>query len=37
MSDRLVERFQDAIVRKWVDFFVLHKKVESELISRRLP
>jgi len=34
---KLVERFQDDIVRKWVEFFVFHKRVEPELIPRRLP
>ena len=34
---KLVERFQDDIVQKWVEFFVLHKQVEPQLISRRLP
>ncbi|NNM79389.1 MAG: DUF4160 domain-containing protein [Gallionella sp.] len=24
------------IIAKWIDFFVLHKPVKSELISRRL-
>jgi hypothetical protein len=33
----LVERFRDDIVRKWVEFFVLHKRVEPESISERLP
>ena len=34
---KLVERFQDDIVRKWVEFFVLHKRVDPESIPRRLP
>ena len=34
---KLVERFQDDIVQKWVEFFVLHKQVEPQLIARRLP
>lgn len=34
---KLVERFRDDIVRKWVEFFVLHKRIEPELISGRLP
>ena len=33
---RLVERYQDDIVRKWVDFFVLHKRITPEVIGRRL-
>ena len=34
---KLVACFEDDIVRKWVDFFVLHKHVEPETISKRLP
>ncbi|NLN00905.1 MAG: DUF4160 domain-containing protein [Lentisphaerae bacterium] len=34
---KLVAHFQDDIVRKWVDFFVLHKHVAPEIIERRLP
>lgn len=34
---KLVEGFRDEIVGKWVDFFVLHKPVKPEVISRRLP
>lgn len=26
----------DEIITKWIDFFVLHKPVKSELITRRL-
>jgi hypothetical protein len=33
---RIVERFQDDIVCKWIEFFVLHKRVESKVIARRL-
>jgi len=32
----LVERYGDDIVRKWVDFFVLHKSVKAKQITRRL-
>jgi hypothetical protein len=34
---RIVEEFKDDIVHKWVDFFVLNKRIESRTISRRLP
>jgi hypothetical protein len=33
---RIVERFQDDIVCKWIDFFVLHKRIESKVITRKL-
>jgi len=32
----LVEHFADDIVQKWIDFFVLHKAVVSERITRRI-
>jgi len=32
----LVSRYADDIVSKWVDFFVLHKPVTPERITRRL-
>ena len=32
----IVEAKADDIVNKWIDFFVLHKSVKSETISRRL-
>ena len=32
----LVTRFADDIVRKWVEFFVLHNSVQPELITRRI-
>jgi len=32
----LVEHFSGEIVQKWIDFFVLHKTVTAESISRRL-
>ena len=33
---KVVERYADEIVRKWVDFFVMHKPVKPERITRRL-
>lgn len=32
----LVERYAMDIVQKWVDFFVLHKNIDTTLIARRL-
>lgn len=32
----LVERFAEEIVQKWIDYFVLHKPVPAETITRRL-
>ncbi len=32
----LVRRHSEEIVGKWVDYFVLHKAIKSEKISRRL-
>ena len=32
----LVSAYADDIVRKWVDYFVLHKPVTPERITRRL-
>jgi len=32
----LVSTYADEIVRKWVDFFVLHKPISTERITRRL-
>jgi hypothetical protein len=32
----LVGHFADDIVRKWIDYFVLHRKVQSEVITRRI-
>ena len=34
---KLVEHYHDDIVRKWIEYFVLHRRVEPEVISRRLP
>lgn len=32
----VVEEFAEEIVEKWIDYFVLHKPVPSEMISRKL-
>jgi hypothetical protein len=32
----LVSRRAEDIVRKWIEFFVHHRQIESETISRRL-
>ena len=32
----LVSAYADDIVRKWIDFFVLHKPITPERITRRL-
>ncbi len=32
----LVKNFSSEIVQKWVDFFVLHKSITPERITRRL-
>jgi hypothetical protein len=32
----LVDHYADDIVRKWVDYFVMHKSIEPERIDRRL-
>ena len=32
----LVEAYADDIVQKWVDYFVLHKSILSEKITRRI-
>ena len=32
----LVEAYADDIVQKWVDYFVLHKSIRSEKITRRI-
>lgn len=34
--EEIVEARADDIVAKWVDFFVLHKPIKSESITRRL-
>ncbi len=33
---KLVEMYRDDIVRKWVDFFVYNKPIESERITKKL-
>ena len=33
---KLVEVYRDDIVRKWVDFFVYNKVIESERITKKL-
>ena len=32
----LVHRRSDEIVRKWIDFFVHHRQIETEVITRKL-
>ena len=32
----LTQHFADEIVRKWIDYFVLHKPVPPEIITQRL-
>ena len=32
----LAEHFADDIVRKWIDYFVLHRPVQPERIDRRI-
>jgi hypothetical protein len=32
----LVENFREDIVKKWVDFFVYNKAVESKTITRKI-
>jgi hypothetical protein len=33
----VVEHFGDDIVAKWAEFFVLHRRIEPQVICRRLP
>lgn len=33
---KLVEFYRDDIVRKWVDFFVYNKAIESEIITKKI-
>jgi len=33
---KLVETYRDNIVRKWLDFFVYNKPIESERITKKL-
>jgi hypothetical protein len=32
----LVGRYADDIVRKWIDYFVLHRRVQAEVITQRI-
>jgi hypothetical protein len=32
----LVGHYADDIVRKWIDYFVLHRRVEAEVITRKI-
>jgi hypothetical protein len=32
----LVASHADDIVRKWIDYFVLHRRVQAEVITRRI-
>jgi hypothetical protein len=32
----LVKAYADDIIQKWVDYFVLHKSIRSEKITRRI-
>jgi hypothetical protein len=32
----LVRHYAEDIVRKWIDYFVLHRSVEPEIITRRI-
>lgn len=32
----LVQRRSDDIVRKWIEFFVHHRQIETEVITRKL-
>jgi hypothetical protein len=32
----VTEEFTEEIVQRWIDYFVLHKPVPSETISRRI-
>lgn len=33
---KLVETYRDDIVRKWIDFFVYNKTIESEIITKKI-
>jgi len=33
---KLVEKYRDDIVRKWVDFFIYNKPIESERITKKI-
>lgn len=32
----LVEHYADDIVQKWIDYFVLHRRVQAQVITRRI-
>lgn len=32
----IVEQYAEEIVQKWIDYFVLHRPVESEQITRKI-
>lgn len=32
----LIEHHADEIVQKWIDYFVLHKPIEPQIITRRI-
>ncbi|HZQ09899.1 MAG TPA: DUF4160 domain-containing protein [Anaerolineae bacterium] len=34
---KVTEQFADEIVRKWIQYFVLHEQIKPEQINRRLP
>ena len=34
--EELVDAKADDIVRKWIDFFVLHKRITAEVLTRRV-
>ena len=34
--NQFVNAYSDRIVEKWIDYFVLHKKVECERVERRI-
>ncbi|MBV5311104.1 DUF4160 domain-containing protein [Chromatium okenii] len=34
--DEIVSARADDIIAKWIDFFVMHKPIKSEIITRRL-
>jgi hypothetical protein len=34
--EALVDHYSDQIVQKWVDYFVLHRPIKPEVITRRI-
>lgn len=34
--EALVSHYADEIVQKWIDYFVLHRRVQSVVITRRI-